>query len=61
VDGMFGIATYSLVSGSLPTGLTLTSSGLLTGTITASGQYNFTIQATGATMTANRTFTMTVI
>lgn len=38
--------TYSLASGSVPTGLSLSSSGLLSGTATASGSYTFTVRAT---------------
>lgn len=44
--GGSGSYTYSVISGSLPTGLTLSSSGLLSGTITASLQtYNFSISS----------------
>ncbi|MDX1804342.1 MAG: putative Ig domain-containing protein, partial [Alcanivorax sp.] len=41
--------TYAVTSGSLPTGLTLSSTGLISGTPTASGPYNFTVTATDAT------------
>ncbi len=37
--------TWSVTSGSLPTGLTLSSSGIISGTPTASGSFSFTIQA----------------
>lgn len=37
--------TYSITSGTLPVGLTLSSSGLLSGTPTLAGTYNFTITA----------------
>src|SRR5262249_11722437 len=37
--------TFSVTSGTLPTGLTLTSAGLLSGTPTVGGVYNFTITA----------------
>jgi len=37
---------WTVVSGSLPAGLTLSPSGLLSGTITASGSFNFTVQVT---------------
>lgn len=41
------VVTYSVSSGSLPTGLSLnTSSGAITGTPTVAGTYNFTIEAT---------------
>lgn len=36
--------TFSLASGSLPAGLSLSSAGSLTGTTTAQGSYNFTIK-----------------
>jgi len=38
--------TWFLLSGSLPPGISLTSSGTLAGTPTAVGTYNFTVQAT---------------
>jgi len=38
-------ATFSLTGGSLPPGLTLSSSGVLAGTPTTAGVYNFTISA----------------
>ena len=38
--------TWTLATGSLPVGLTLSSSGAITGTPTASGTSNFTVQAT---------------
>lgn len=38
--------TYSLASGSLPNGLTLSSSGLLTGTCTVAGTFVFNVRAT---------------
>jgi hypothetical protein len=37
--------TYSVTAGSLPTGLTLSSGGLLSGTPTSAGTYNFTVAA----------------
>ena len=38
--------TYSIASGSIPTGFTLSSSGLLSGTATVAGTYTFSIRAT---------------
>ncbi len=38
--------TFAVTAGSLPTGLTLSSGGLLSGTPTATGSYNFTVTAT---------------
>jgi hypothetical protein len=53
--------TYSLVSGSLPPGLTLFPSGMVTGTPTASGTFTFTIKVTdSAAGTATEVFTVTV-
>jgi hypothetical protein len=47
--------TYAVTSGALPAGLTLSSAGVLSGTPTADGTFNFTVKATdvnGATGTA---------
>ena len=60
-----GSPTYSVVSGSLPGGLSLnTSSGAITGTLSnvaADGAISFTIRATNsAGRTADRAFTITV-
>jgi len=56
--------TYSLASGSLPTGVTLSSSGLLSGTITPPGvqtTYNFSVTATDTNgLTATRSFSIAV-
>lgn len=38
--------TFSLLSGSLPTGLSLSSSGTISGTPTATGTFSFTIKVT---------------
>ena len=38
--------TWAISAGSLPTGLTLSSAGLLSGTPTASGSFTFTVQVT---------------
>jgi hypothetical protein len=40
--------TFSIIAGSLPPGLTLSSSGLLTGTPTTAGSFTFTVRATDA-------------
>lgn len=63
-----GATSYSLVSGQLPPGLTLSSNGILSGTpqvtnVIANQQgtkFTFTIRAQGSGFT-NRTFTLTVI
>lgn len=53
--------TYTLVSGSLPTGLSLSTSGLISGTNNAAvGTYNFTISISDGINTAvNRSFSIT--
>ncbi|WP_205756858.1 putative Ig domain-containing protein [Solilutibacter silvestris] len=40
--------TYALSGGALPTGIALSSAGVLSGTPTASGSFNFTVKATDA-------------
>jgi hypothetical protein len=45
-SGMPGPFTYSLASGDLPPGLTLSSSGTMSGTPDTPGEYSFTIEAT---------------
>lgn len=45
-SGGYGAYTYSIAAGALPPGLTLSSGGLLSGTPTTAGTYNFTVQAT---------------
>jgi hypothetical protein len=56
--------TWSVVSGSLPTGMTLSTSGNLTGIPNAAGTYLFAVQAidvTGDKATANLSFTVPAI
>jgi hypothetical protein len=55
-----GNQTWSIQSGSLPTGVTLTSGGLLTGTPTASGDYSFTVKVTDGSRSATQSYTLTV-
>jgi hypothetical protein len=57
-----GVVTYGLTSGSLPTGLTLsTSTGFVTGTPTAVGTYNFTITVySGGVAATSRAFTVII-
>ncbi|MGB8168341.1 MAG: sulfatase-like hydrolase/transferase, partial [Chthoniobacteraceae bacterium] len=53
--------TWSVTSGSLPTGLTLSSGGLLSGTPTAGGDSNFTIRVTDSlSHIAAKAFTVTI-
>ena len=52
---------WSIVSGSLPAGMTLSTAGLLSGTPTAAGTFNFTVQLTDATGTViTKTFALTI-
>jgi hypothetical protein len=54
--------TWSLVSGALPGGLTLSSGGSISGTPATPGFYTFTLQAAdNTTSTASLTFTLTII
>ena len=48
-SGGAAITSFTLSAGTLPPGLTLSSSGLLYGTPTQSGRFNFTIKATDVT------------
>ena len=53
--------TWSLVSGALPAGLSLSSSGVITGTPTGAGTSNFTVKVTDSTSaSATQAFTLTV-
>ena len=55
---------FSVVSGSLPTGVTLSSAGVLSGTPSATGNYTFGVQAlstTSALVGTTQTFTQSVV
>jgi Putative Ig domain len=53
--------TWSLASGSLPPGLSISSSGTITGTPTTAGTFTFTIKATDSVAaTATQSFSLTV-
>jgi hypothetical protein len=47
-----GTYTFSLISGALPTGLTLSAAGILSGTPTGAGTFTFTAQVTSTLATA---------
>ena len=47
--------TFAVVSGALPPGLSLSITGLLSGTPTNAGTFNFTIQATGSNLVTGTT------
>ncbi len=57
--------TYTLFSGTLPTGLSLTSPsgdlGVISGTPTAAGSYTFALTATNVYGFANKSFTIIVV
>lgn len=58
-----GIApyTFAVTAGALPAGVTLSSAGVLSGTPTAGGSFNWTVTATDAgSMTGARAYTMTI-
>lgn len=58
-----GAVGYAVVSGSLPAGLSLSSSGLLSGAVTATeslAAYEFTVRATASGKSADRTFSVSV-
>src|SRR5207253_872670 len=56
-----GPYTFTLLSGTLPAGLTLSTTGTLSGTPTAVGTFTFTVQATSAGgSTGNQAYAVTV-
>jgi len=52
-SGGSGTYSYAVVSGALPTGLTLSSNGTLSGTPSATGTFSFSIKATDTVTTSN--------
>jgi len=56
-----GKQTWSLQEGSLPTGLQLSSSGLLSGTPTAAGEFAFKVRVSDGTRSATQTYSLTVV
>lgn len=50
--------TYSVVSGALPAGLSLSGAGQITGTATQTGVFTFTVRAAVGIATAERTFSI---
>ena len=60
--GALGAATYDVTSGALPTGLTLSSAGVLSGTPTATGSYSFTITITDASgCSGSQSYTVNIV
>ena len=59
--GGIGANTFAVTAGTLPTGLTLSSGGVLSGTPTVAGTYNFTITGTDSNgNTGSRAYSITV-
>ncbi|MDQ4121863.1 MAG: FG-GAP-like repeat-containing protein, partial [Acidobacteriota bacterium] len=56
----FPAPTFSVLSGSLPSDVTLSSAGLLAGTTTQTGVFQFTIHAANSVGTNDQTFTLTI-
>jgi hypothetical protein len=53
--------TFSVVAGTLPTGLSLSSDGFLNGTPTAEGTYNYTVRATNTSGSDDQAYTQEVV
>jgi hypothetical protein len=53
-------SSFSITSGSLPTGLTLAPTGEITGTTTSTGTYTFTVTASDGTSTVSRRLTLPI-
>ncbi len=58
--GTYPAATFSVASGSLPAGLSLSSTGVLSGTPSQPGTFTGTISATNASGTATQSYTITI-
>lgn len=59
--GALGTPTFTVISGALPTGLTLSGAGAITGTPTAIGTYNFTVQVSDASgCTGTQAYSITI-
>ena len=56
-----GNPTWTVAAGALPTGLTLSSAGLLSGTPTAQGDYSFKVTATDGNRSDTQTYAMSVV
>jgi large repetitive protein len=56
-----GTQTWSVQSGSLPAGIALSSSGLLSGTPTATGDFTFTVKVSDGSRSATHAYTLSVV
>ncbi|MBZ5594121.1 MAG: Ig domain-containing protein [Acidobacteriia bacterium] len=62
VGGTQPCCTWSVTSGSMPTGLSLSASGVITGTPTAAGAFSFTVLVKDSSgSVASQTFTISII
>lgn len=52
--------TWTLTGGILPSGVTLSNTGLISGTVTTAGTFSFTVKASNSAGSDTRTFTLTV-
>jgi hypothetical protein len=59
-SGGRGNYTWSLASGSIPAGLTVSATGVLSGTPTRATSYSFSIRVTSGTATVTKAFSMTI-
>lgn len=59
-SGGIGTFAWAVTSGSLPTGLTLTAGGTLSGTPTASGIFTFDVTVTSGGQTQSRSYSVTI-
>ena len=58
--GGTGVFTWTVLGGALPAGLTLSAAGVISGTPTAGGTSNFTVQASSGGRTATRSLSITI-
>lgn len=56
LDGTLGATGFSQVLGTLPTGLTIDTNGLISGTPTAAGEFHFTVRQTVGTASVWRSY-----
>jgi photosystem II stability/assembly factor-like uncharacterized protein len=59
-SGAAGPFSFTVTSGEVPTGLSLSTSGTLSGTPTVNGTFNFTVSATNGTCSGTRSYTLVI-